>query len=262
MTERPILFSAPMVQAILEGRKTQTRRIVKPMHGLQATWLSQETLNSVPHGEMSGGGWQMHNPRAGTHHMGVYVEHNSPLGWIRCPYGVPGDRLWVRETWGSADQFYQSHENETPSVVAYRADLAAIQWDAEPPRKIPKYDVDQWNWDTMRWRPSIYMPRWASRLTLEVVSVRVERLHDISEEDAKAEGVEPFPDTSPDEQVIPGPGFNGAVMKNQRHRFAFYVLWDSINGEGSWDANPWVWVVEFKVLALLHYEAMTFDIEH
>lgn len=215
MKERPILFSAPMVRAILEGRKTQTRRVLK------LDWLRC-----------------------------LDPEDPEDLAKIlsQCPYGVPGDRLWVRETWGSADQFYQSHENETPSVVAYRADLAAIQWDAEPPRKIPKYDIEQWNWNAMRWRPSIHMPRWASRLTLEVVSVRVERLHDISEEDAKAEGVEPFPDTSPDEQVIPGPGFNGAVMTNQRHRFAFYVLWDSINGEGSWDANPFVWVVEFKVL--------------
>lgn len=259
MAERPILFSAPMVQAILEGRKTQTRRIVKPMPGLQSAWLSQETLNSVPHGGMSGGGWQMHHPRAGTHHMGVDVEHNSPFGWIRCPYGVPGDRLWVRETWGSADQFYQSHENETPSVVAYRADLAAIQWDAEPPRKIPKYDLEQWNWDTIRWRPSIHMPRWASRLTLEVVSVRVERLRDIGEDDARAEGLEGITKDGgltikygiPDRDGFPGTDDLGWPWRDwdADPRKACRTLWEHINGAGSWDANPWVWVVEFKVLA-------------
>lgn len=177
MKERPILFSGPMVRAILDGRKTQTRRIVKP----------QPTNDYVTFMPLS------------SELVGV-TKHGGPIdnrGWLHCPYGKTGDRLWVRETWCP---------DVEPYTFRYKAD------GGEP---------------LERWRPSIHMPRWASRITLEVVSVRVERLQDISEEDALAEGI-----TLVERGTSPVDQFN--------------KLWESINGPGSWEANPWVWVVSFK----------------
>lgn len=186
MRERPILFSAPMVRAILEGRKTQTRRVFKLPRRME--WY----------------------PDLGGEREGWYCDIGGRGWWhvseTACPYGAPGDRLWVRETWG----LYQHQFDHECHDVIYRAD------DQRP-------IVD-------RWRPSIHMPRWASHIDLEVTGVRVERLQDISEADAMAEGV---PEAIPFET----PGF---------YRQGFHDLWESINGAGSWDANPWVWVVEFQ----------------
>ena len=181
--ERPILFSGPMVRAILEGRKTQTRRVVK------------------------------FDPCPSSYAM---VSHYDGLGnvvltdgsYLRCPYGQPGDRLWVRETW--AHRRWMLGDASPDPTTVYRADSDDLR-------------------GCDRWRPSIHMPRWASRITLEVVSVRVERLQDISEEDAMAEGV--------------------ALAENYRGRLAHFAgLWEQINDLGSWNANPWVWVVEFRKL--------------
>ena len=212
--EHPILFSGEMVRAILSGRKTQTRRPIRVPN------------NATPD-------CQLMEPHE--------VVWNAPSGGILTP--VPrhtGDRLWVRETWCSGDRYYQSHENEVPAVVGYRADRSAIQWDAEPPRQIPAYDIAQWNWDMAVWRPSIHMPRWASRITLEITGVRVERLQDISEEDAIAEGM-PLP---------AGPGFvNGepATVAVFDARLAFRALWDATYAKSApWSNAPWVWVIAFK----------------
>jgi len=172
--ERPILFSGPMVRAILAGRKTQTRRVVKPQHipaGVRTLrWENQDAAE---------------------------LQHSA-----RCPYGVPGDRLWVRETWQPGPD----------DCVYYRADN-------DP--------------NENQWKPSIHMPRWASRITLEVVSVRVERVQDIGHIGAKAEGVEIC-------------DYDGRLLPWQRQIGNFQKLWDSINGKGSWGSNPWVWVVEFR----------------
>lgn len=150
-------------------------------------------------------------------------------GW---PLGQIGDRLWVRETWGSADHYYQDHENDAPSVVAYAADQSAIQFHAKTPRPIPSWDIAQWNWDQMKWKPSIFMPRWASRITLEVVDVRVERLRDITNDDARLEGVSAPP------------------KQQATHVDQFAELWDSINGKRApWASNPYVWRVEFRKVA-------------
>lgn len=176
MKERPILFSAPMVRALLAGTKTQTRRLVAEPHRSSR-------------------------------------------------YGQLGDRLWVRETWGAADRFYEGHDLDEPRVVAYRADRSAIQWDAEPPRKIPACDLNTWNWDSIKWKPSIFMPRWASRITLEITEMRTQRLQDISADDAKAEG------------------FDGSVF-DAVHWYS--MLWDQINGPGSWKSNPWAWAISFR----------------
>jgi hypothetical protein len=191
--ERPILFSGAMVRAILDGSKTQTRRIVK-VRGL----------------DFIGGKGQENDPAAWGYPYPDREGYADLTDGIACPYGKPGDRLWVRETWGisarvSTDGNERRLREQDLTHLLYRATA---------------------DHDSDRWRPSIHMPRWASRTTLEVESVRVERLQDISEEDAKAEGVMWYQDMS-----------NAEV---------FQTLWESINGPGSWDANPWVWVITFK----------------
>lgn len=196
MKERPILFSGEMVRALLDGRKTQTRRAVKPQPSSGAHW-SQIVVDGH-------GGW--------------VDGHGSPL---RCPYGQPGDRLWVREAHAFVPE------------PAYRCSTGIYQ--QTNPADSYQACVYRENFDRARsfpWRPSIHMPRWASRILLEVVSVRVERLQEISEADARAEG-------------IPGPGPENPwdVAIND-----FRSIWESINGAGSWEANPWVWVVEFRVI--------------
>lgn len=175
MMERPIIFSAPMVLAILDGTKTQTRRLVKPQ--------PRRVDCGVPFGD--GPAW-------------AHAEPGSAV--IRCPYGKRGDRLWVRESFCDARQ-------AAAGRVLYRAsgDTACC------------------------WKPSIHMPRACSRIALDVTGVRVERLHQISRGDAMAEGC-PF-----------------ANMQNGESPVLWYeYLWRAINGPDSWDANPWVWVVEFR----------------
>lgn len=179
--ERPILFSAPMVRAILDGSKTQTRRIVKNATG--PFWNHTGYRIVMRDGFTF---WETHG--------GIPNEYGPA---IPCPYGKPGDRLWMRET---------CSVHSMGNVVAYKAD--------HPDAK------------DIRWRPSIHMPRWASRIILEVESVRVERLQDISPHDAIAEGC--------GTDVVP------------MARKMYAELWESINGPGSWEANPWVWVVTFK----------------
>lgn len=203
MKERPILFSAPMVRAILDGRKTQTRRAVK--------FRGAEDIETAGHGS---GPWPW-SPELDD--------------WCSCPHGEPGDRLWVRETWG----LHRIHDkrvfSELSPKVWYAADGAL-------------------DGTTLvgKWRPSIHMPRWASRITLEVTGVRVERLHDITEEDALREGIERH---SQDDETWFTAGKNTSRGWYADGRAAFRGLWDSINGDESWSVNPWVWVVEFTRLA-------------
>lgn len=186
--ERPILFSGPMVRALLEGRKTQTRRIVKRTDSGRVKAIG------------SARNWHL----------------DDPLAVLACPYGQPGDRLWVRETF----RLFDSHE-ECSCYDACRCAGAHGK---------PIYRAD--HSDDSKWTPSIFMRREYSRITLEIGSVRVERLQDISEEDAKAEGIS-------EEWLKTAKGREGLVP-------VFKELWESINGPGSWDANPRVWVVEFK----------------
>lgn len=196
--ERPILFSGPMVRAILSGAKTQTRRIVK----VSGSWAVEET--EFAESQLWPG----------------YEDENGEWQWIDCPYGKPGGRLWVRET------FARSRNNWLYAASSVVSDG-------------PQGNVEEWDWDLStpnRWRPSIHMPRWASRLTLQITSVRVERLNEISEEDAIAEGCErEFAADGSDY----GAGLTTACEQFER-------LWESINGNGSWATNPWVWVVSFK----------------
>lgn len=207
MKELPFVCRDHDVRAILEGRKTMTRRIVKP----KPLWV-------------------------GDPYIPFKTPDANPKGIINCPFGQPGDRLWVRETWAQATDFDYPRNH-----FFYRATYI----NGGP------YD------DVKKWRPSIHMPRWASRITLEIVSIRVERLQEISEEDAIAEGIK----TEIGIVDIRCYGGDPVEIKGTRYFFdspkcdeygyedpvsAYAALWESINGPGSWDANPWVWVVEFK----------------
>ena len=234
MTERPIIFSAPMVRAILEGKKTQTRRKMKVQPGPDAL-VTVEHYHPIVidrHGDM----------QPGKEIFGAHWD-DGEYG-LKSPYGAPGDLLWVRETWA---------KGETAGVAQYRA-------------TDPQCD------DTtsgLRWRPSIHMPRWASRITLRIIDVRVERLHDITEDDARAEGCEarPFPgpwwqgyrdlgdgdlihqqaigETAPDWMIEPK-RMPPTPWLDRSARDGFRSIWMGLHGLDAWDANPWVWVISFE----------------
>lgn len=232
---RPILFSAPMVRALLSGAKTQTRRVVKPMPGRQSEWLTAAYLDIVPSGriaEVDGeAGWAMQHPRGG------------PGGWVRCPYGKPGDTLWVRETWQAWNCTNVEYDEWEAITTERRHGVDLAEWVATN-GKPDSIEYRATSDSTGPWTPSIHMPRWASRLTLEVTGVRVERLQSITEEDAKAEGVEPTGERWRDylsDDVTPPVSFSRASN-------SFWSLWGAINGADSWAANPWVWVLSFKVV--------------
>lgn len=188
MRERPILFGGPMVRAILEGRKAQTRRVVKPQPVGNADVQFQigNAVTLPPDGKQ-----------------------------LCCPYGKPGDRLWVRENLTAKDGFM------VYAADGARVDCGAMDW----PACIEKRKTI----------PSIHMPRWASRILLEVIGVRIERLNEISAPDCIAEGVNVHHDhyDKSDASIY-------SVIS------AYYDLWTNLNGPGSWEENPWVWVIEFK----------------
>lgn len=246
MKERPILFSAAMVRALLDGSKTQTRRVCKPMQ----SWVDQacrevRSIDGAPFHFLKGA--------------------QEPIDRLRCPHGQPGDRIWVRETWGVISHAWDEAGNLTdwtpdrPATVIsempfgqgyysghviYAAD-GAFEWSG---------DDDGDGDPRSAWHPSIHMPRRASRILLEIVSVRIERLNDCSEADALAEGISAvrthewdsvhFPEWRRyfDEACARGEKPPVGPMPSQ----AYAALWDQINGAGAWTANPWVWAIEFK----------------
>ena len=234
MKERQILFKAQMVRAILEGRKTQTRRVVKP----------QPRIDEM--GNFCWNGWNFGQGFGGPHIQSIASPiPSSKTKRVHCPYGKPGDRLWVRETFKAiASGDVKNGYGKVRYGFAYQADGATI-WNERPtiihdltgqPPSGPM------QFKPVPWKPSIHMPRRASRILLEVTGVRVERLNDISEADAKAEGAM-FHDGR-------GIGHSGwrhdykDVHANARSSYA--RLWQEINGPRLWEANPWVWVIEFK----------------
>jgi hypothetical protein len=226
--ERPIIFSASMVRAILNGTKTQTRRTVQPQ---PAEWL-----HPMPCPSTTPEGWQGPLDHSLWAHEGD--EHDGESR--RCPYGQPGDRLWVRETFAIVPR------------TAYRCSEGVQQTLRPDDDHDAAIYREGWTRSRggFRWRPSIHMPRWASRIELKVTGIRVERLQDISEADCIAEGIERgvgFPGWY--RYPLPGdaPGLSTAgKVPTAYPRLAYRALWASINGPGAWDANPWVWVVEFK----------------
>jgi hypothetical protein len=206
--ERPILFNSEMVRAVLSGQKTQTRRLVKPQ----------------PHSEIQD-----------------ITHNNSKSCWFwwqnglvgdsfSCPFGDPGDRLWVRETWAwSGDRTVAESD---------RVERGEVWYCADPKR----------THGGIGWRPSIHMPRWASRITLEITEVRVQRLRDISEEDAKAEGVKPY-DCPVSRSLMKAVGADRGerALKPCPYTSGFAKLWDEITQPGDrWADNPWVWAINFK----------------
>lgn len=231
MKERPILFSAPMVLALLAGTKTQTRRILKAEHLEQVDRFAFDPER---------GEWEM-----GETHWGGPV---ASCGFVRCPYGLPGDRLWVRETFYCDDAFAGDHARSCSGCVRckHTDEDRIADWKEELYFRAD--GVPDFEGEKVVWKPSIFMPRWASRLSLEVTGVRVERLQEISEADAKAEGVRPFFETFPgigrDQRIT-----SGDLAADAEHRAAYACLWDDLNGDAaSWKSNPWVWAISFRRL--------------
>lgn len=255
--DRPALFKTEMVRATFADWKTQTRRLFKLPSGF--AWYDE----------------------LGGESKGWFTDEKCPEGWWHvselgngpaCPYGVPGDRLWVREGW----RFYGRERNGmVEGGVEYRTGESKGFREFPRPREVVATFEDAWRGGSVnKWKPSIHMPRWASRLTLEIKETRVERLQDISEADAKAEGLE----VRMGDGTGPGAGFKwngpgywggarGKFGKTYHVRFpwkpqcscrvgeataatcAFRELWESINGPEAWKANPWVWVVSFRRLS-------------
>ena len=205
-----MIFNGEMVRAILDGRKTQTRRIMKVQPQPSKSrpgdfWFSSKKLESMVH-------------------VSDLVPGNSPISDCHlffqehcCPFGTVGDRIWVRETWAEAGA-------GAPDLKLYRANY---------PEHVPTHYENVPPADEIRWTPSIHMPRAACRILLEITGVRVERLRDLSEDDAKSEGITPP---------------SGGVLPGWEYRINFRDLWMSIYGSDNWEANPWVWVIEFKVV--------------
>lgn len=222
MRERPIIFNAEMVHAVLEGRKTQMRRIMKVQPVSPELELSRivESTRRIEDGKFF---WR--EPSS-------FVNNRRSV-LFSCPFGDVGDRLWVRETWmpdaprdGTwADAEFYGCKGSPLSMIPKRY------------RK-PEHCIHRASWDgseMVGWTPSIHMPRWASRITLEITGVRVERLQDISEADCAAEGL-------------------GSPFLRDYKKPKFAALWQSIFGEESWQANPWVWVIEFKRVEGVHVQ--------
>ncbi len=239
MKERGMIFNAEMVRAILDGRKTQTRRIVKGTDGavkLCKEWDINGEEIFVVLGEKD--------------HTGM----NPVLGAISCPFGAVGDRIWVRETWGvvshelDEDGRIQPWTPDRPATVihempfgnGYYSGHAIYAADGD----FTWGDDDGYEDGRSCWKPSIHMPRAASRILLEITDVRVERLNAISEEDAEAEGIdmEALYDSQDCYDCIANHNMTGRPMVTG----AFKYLWESIYGEEGWKSNPWVWVIEFK----------------
>lgn len=203
MKTRPIPFSAPMVRSVEAGTKTQTRRAwrVQPPAGVQVAYVPGET---------------------------------------RCPYGAPGDRLWVREAWRAPLAYELTPPRDIPpgTPILYQADGSG---------SLPHFTAG-------KLRPAMFMPRWASRILLEITGVRVERLQAITEADAIAEGVMLNPSLGLSSVALPGWRHYGNEHQQycETAAVSFSTLWEQINGAESWRANPWVWVVQFKRVEVAH----------
>jgi len=269
MKERPIIFNSEMVRAILEKRKTQTRRIIKPRKPFltQCKWYG-------PH--PNGGWWGVDIPDGITpSQYGILA--GDGMGFP-CPYGVPGDRLWVRETWIPDPPQDGSWDYEVFT------DGKVFNFDALPKSyKNPKHVIYKSSWGDIgfKWHPSIHMPRWASRITIEITDVRVQRVQEISEEDAIAEGIEYL---FSKEDCLTVAGLIGSKQEDHGYknylwhgdfgsygggnkqsdswpyqysgyksaRDSYSSLWEKINAKRGygWDINPWVWCLSFRVLEI------------
>ena len=207
---KPILFSTPMVQAILEGTKTQTRRILKP----QPLVHNEVIKMPIPVDEYS----KILKQYVKKGYTEIYTK-GVLQGMIapKCPFGEVGDTIWVRETWQHTSEFGINNQDENAGYI-YKASENGKDWEE--------------NTEGWKWKPSIFMPKDACRLFLKITNIRVERLQDISEEDSISEGC----------HYGKGDGTIDYAVGNSH----FPTLWANINGEESWNSNPYVWVIEFE----------------
>ncbi len=240
MRERPIMFKGEMVRAILAGEKTQTRRPLKNAEGMHRIECDDD-------GNLEG--------VFGAHFDGAMMDFCRPL---RCPYGLPGDRLWVRETWAHYHTVNSIRRSDARSFAEVSDGLAGYRADGhdsiEDFRRhihlVSGCDLEHVEIRNDRWQSAMFMPRWASRLTLEILSVWVERIQSITIDDMNAEGID-----------LDGDGIGARAFDRAEHakiggvsipdtpeRMGFAALWDSLYARTpkAWAANPWVWVVEFR----------------
>lgn len=230
MKERPILFSTDMVKAILDGRKTMTRRVVS----FKDAWPFNNS-NSWPYVKQLDDGTWMWADSPDFNYPKNYMKNG-----IKCPYGQVGDRLWVREKWGELGW----HKGEIPihKIKDYEGCERDIIYYQEIIEQCPDFlwfgedesiEYRKDGGEVTHWKSSMFIPRWASRITLEITNIRVERVQDITEDDAEKEG-------DPKQ---------GLIASENDHTTWFQHLWDSINGKKyPWESNPWTWVIEFKKL--------------
>lgn len=231
MKERGMIFNGEMTRAILDGRKTQTRREVKLNLDIACLATTYDWATSLAANHYQGLTEEQIQQKAESLRGVIHpvILGNGQMVSIICPHGKPGDRIWVRETFCPVDDTQYGGEK----WVDYRAtpkfeESHPAGWDSAP------NDAE-----ALKWRPSIHMPRWASRILLEITDVRVERLNAISQEDAQAEGME----LTGWRPTYSDPDSGGEVMTPYDN---FAELWSSIYGDESWKANPWVWVISFK----------------
>ncbi len=215
MKERPILFSTPMVKSILDGRKTMTRRVIKPQ------------LERKPeHGYY----WYQRDRKM------LWHQYTNQDFLNRCPHGQIGDRLWVRETYLERVEFVK--DSNGYDEIATPKDPTEVKYFADEPNR--KYDLELG--DEYVKKPSIYMPRRFSRITLEITGVKAQKLQDITEEDAKAEGVEKC--------IIGYKSKRGMEQGISTYKQAFEKLWNSLNEKRGfgWALNPWTWAIKFSII--------------
>lgn len=249
MSDHQILFTSPVVKAVLAGEKTQTRRVVTKRNSELGSgkreWIALEDAWPAKLWGVTPG-------------LKVPASKAPPEYCPECvvrlyPRLGPGDRLWVRETWGFRGTVWHMGDEHQTVSVEYRADSARREiqmphatrneWFPKQPEQ-PE-GMDQWEYNDVlrawweKWRPSIHMPKWACRLWLEVISVKVERVQDITWQDALAEGVDA-------EHCCGGHECGCQGLPAESPTYAFQALWDSIDLKHGWDTNPWVWVIEFK----------------
>ena len=231
--ETPILFKTPMVEAILSGQKTQTRRIITPQPPEEAVHF---TFNKED------GYWFYFTPAAGDLWPCTKDER------LTCPYGRPGDQLWVRETWRTSED--EGWIKGYSFLASINEDDGFIEHQPGNKKRDSWWEI-AWIKHRSKWRPSIFMPRWVSRIQLRITDIRVEKLQDLRQRDAMAEG------SAPEEKIIHGSDVvyckkaipKATELKSENYIGGFQKLWDSLNKKRgySWESNPWVWVIEFMV---------------
>lgn len=223
-----------MVRALLSGAKTQTRRVAKINFEVQRTATTTEWAQGLASGHHTHVTTQQIVDKAEQLRGRIHpvIRDDGSMVAIRCPFGVPGDRLWVRETWGRFEPWTGFH---------YAADHEGFGIGPDDdPDHVPEHAV--------RWKPSIRMPRTACRLVLEITEVRVERLCDISHEDAMAEGITLNWGHIEESSRLPAETQDECSLRKGWARLQFEILWESVYGPGTWDANPWVWAVSLRKL--------------